>query len=617
MKKPAWLTRLDPRWLSPADPTEGLDRWLLDCFGRVPHPTETAFVGSAAVASVGGGSATLTAAELALWLRSARRRALVAPRTGDKDGGEPSLGLTSSGKARLAHTAPLYAVFPTPVRAVLQRTAGRRAWRLAVEALRLEDPHWDDTPLPRDPRPLRAHAAPPADEALANLRKVKHIVVLMLENRSFDHMLGYLRLTGSSAVEGLTGGLNQSNEYDGVTYHPRHLRQTRFPKSQDPCHSINCVGHQLDNDNGGFVSNFAEVDPDHPELVMGYYSGEDLPVYDYLAHSFCICDAWHCAVAGSTWTNRAFALTGEPPPHENLKVDALFDMPSFVRHLKEEQWRWYSHDPGTLRVVDSQYRPSLDDPIQGVWRNNFRFFNRRTVSGFTQAAEELVVDETDGFLDDVREGGLSGLSWIDPNFIDLSILERNSNDDHPPSDVRAAQRLVLDTFRALAEGPHDQWLETVLLITYDEHGGFYDHIAPPAVPGKHPYDRLGVRVPAIVVSPWVEPRTVSHVEFEHASIIKTILLMLNPAALDQMPQRVQEANHLGYLLTSVEPNEPPDYSQVVAAIAAAGETHTRNVAHRSPLPIAEGAPPLAGFPAEMLKASQELRTTHKLPPGQP
>src|SRR5205085_4058645 len=130
-----------------------------------------------------------------------------------------------------------------------------------------------------------------------------------------------------------------------------------FPKSQDPCHSIRCVAAQLKDGNGGFVENFATVDPDHPDLVMGYYAADDLPVYDYLAHAFCICDAWHCAVPGSTWTNRVFALTGEPPPHENLKIEDLFDVPSFVRHLADEQWRWYSHDPGTRRVVDGRYRP--------------------------------------------------------------------------------------------------------------------------------------------------------------------------------------------------------------------------------------------------------------------
>src|SRR5205823_1357024 len=128
----------------------------------------------------------------------------------------------------------------------------------------------------------------------------------------------------------------------------------------------------------------------------------------------------------------------------------------------------------TLRLADGRYRAGPEG--FNLHRDNFRFFDRKTVSAFTRAAEELFVDERDSFLDDVRNGELRGVSWIDPNFIDLSVFERNSNDDHPPSDVRAGQRLVLEVFRALVEGPPEQWAKTLLVVVYDEHGGFYDHV---------------------------------------------------------------------------------------------------------------------------------------------
>jgi len=142
----------------------------------------------------------------------------------------------------------------------------------------------------------------PADDAQKNLSKIDHIVVLMMENRSFDHMLGYLTLEdGRTDVNGLTKSM--ANTFGGKTYHPRHLDQTAFKKIQDPCHSGSCVTDQLAGGNGGFVSNYAKTHPQdkHPELVMGYYNGRDLPVYDYLAREFVVCDQWHAsALPGQT-----------------------------------------------------------------------------------------------------------------------------------------------------------------------------------------------------------------------------------------------------------------------------------------------------------------------------
>src|SRR5439155_1455838 len=158
----------------------------------------------------------------------------------------------------------------------------------------------------------------------------------------------------------------------------------------------------------------------------------------------------------------------------------------------------------TLRLADSHYR-------EGNWlleRDHFRFFDRKAIGDFTQAAEELIVDEDDSFLDDARRGALPAVSWVDPNFIDLSLFERNSNDDHPPSDVHSGQELVLTLLRALVESDKSQFEKTMLVVTYDEHGGFYDHIPPPAANDDNAdFRRHGVRVPAFVISPWVEPGT--------------------------------------------------------------------------------------------------------------
>src|SRR5262245_55934799 len=119
------------------------------------------------------------------------------------------------------------------------------------------------------------------------LNQIDHIVVLMLENRSFDHMLGYLSLEGGRQdVDGLTG--NEKNFHDEQEFRPQRMASPSM--NGDPCHEWDCVKEQLDNGNGGFVSSYAKHTVDHPEFVMNYFNAEDLPVYDHLAREFTICD---------------------------------------------------------------------------------------------------------------------------------------------------------------------------------------------------------------------------------------------------------------------------------------------------------------------------------------
>jgi phospholipase C len=169
------------------------------------------------------------------------------------------------------------------------------------------------------------------------------------------------------------------------------------------------------------------------------------------------------------------------------------------------------------------------------------------------------------FLEDAAAGTLPSVSWIDPAFTNFNRLGFPVNDDHPMADIKDGQDLVLAIYNALAASP--QWDRSLLVIVYDEHGGFYDHVPPPEAADDDPatFGRYGVRVPAIIVSPWIEPRTVSHTVFDHTSIIKTILLRFCAQALDQPqpghgrrargglgPQypgmRVAQASHLGELL---------------------------------------------------------------------
>jgi phospholipase C len=226
----------------------------------------------------------------------------------------------------------------------------------------------------------------------------------------------------------------------------------------------------------------------------------------------------------------------------------LYDGQAFTRWLRQDQWRWYSHDPATLRAADSAFRPR-GERNRFSTDANFAYFNRRTLL------------EQTTFLDDAARGQLPAVSWIDPNFVDVRALgPPGSNDDHPPSRIILGQELVLATLLALAHSPC--WSHSLLLIIYDEHGGFYDHVDPKDFPcAGDPKARYGVRVPALVVSPYAK-QAVSSTVFDHTSIAKTILTRFGDStareqAFASMGPRTRAANELADLLPLDEPRKAP------------------------------------------------------------
>jgi phospholipase C len=426
----------------------------------------------------------------------------------------------------------------------------------------------------------------------------------MLENRSFDHMLGYLTLeSGRADVDGLKASM--SNSYQGKAYKVRHLTRTALTKPEDPCHGGACIAEQVSNNMGGFVANFAKSRPQAPkvDVVMGYYNGSDLPVYDHLAREFCVCDRWFASVPGATWPNRLYAVAGRAAGSKDPKKVPVYDVPSFVRHLEAQKvsWSWYSHDVGTLRFSDGEFLAGYFD--------KFKWFDRRS----------LIAPRN--FLDDARDGKLPAVSWIDPNFIDVSFIgPSGSNDDHPPSDIKAGQELVLKTYTALVNSPN--WSKTMLIVTYDEHGGFFDHVLPPACQDDKPAFRTyGVRVPALVVSPYSERASVSNVVYDHTSVIKTILLRFcaKNGRIPDMGARVNHANHLGGCLT-LETARPPTPQQAFRD-AVDRITSWRAEVFRSRVlmePITEPADPadLNDLQRQVLAARQRVRAAG-VPEGQP
>jgi phospholipase C len=459
---------------------------------------------------------------------------------------------------------------------------------------------------------------------LEHREQIEHIVVLMLENRSFDHMLGYLSLPagqgGSDRVEvdGLSVSRDDANLYNGIVYPPFPLGdrvEFRDPDGFDrgPDHSAYGIDQQLRDGNGGFVCNYAAPRArDFPvkdlKLPMGYYTGAELYAYDFLARNFCVSDRWFCSTPGATMPNRLYAATGRCARSRNASVPPVYSLPSIVRHLDAAgcDWAWFAHAPfASLWTLDLAWAVTnrgrawhhlhpFDSHTKQLNHGLYlHLLERAAITGlhwverrlreFMRPHDELL-EIRPTLAAGVRHGGetfaslaesdnLPQVSFIDPLFVDVgpALDKRQSaatNDDHPPSNVLLGQNLVRDTVRPLVES--DAWPNTLLIVTYDEHGGFHDHVMPPDdVPDEDidpQFHRLGPRVPTFVVSPRVAKGSVAPARssssdippdhfYDHTSILKTVLARFcldRDGAIPDMGERVNQARHVFDLL-----NEPP------------------------------------------------------------
>jgi len=398
-------------------------------------------------------------------------------------------------------------------------------------------------PFPENPQP-------PMNPGL--LANIDHIIVLMMENRSFDHLLGYLSKDGDSSgkkrtdVDGLKGG--EKNHYNGQDYPSVLLPDTQF--SEDPPHGHDPVANQIDGGKmDGFVAEFARkvgvegVSVD-PGSIMGYHNAAHVPVYDALAREFLICQRWFAAHPGPTFCNRFYTLTGRL--NRDSSGNFEFDNPTgseftpaltrtIFDHLTEHGVSWQYYENGSHCFL--------------------RMFERYTFD------VNFIVDADDpvkGFFASARAGTLPSVSFIDPNFIELP--DGQDNADGPPADIAAGQNLIGRIVDAVVHSPN--WGKTLLLITYDEHGGFFDHVnslafsenAKPVSGIEH----YGVRVPAFVVSPWVDQGAVSNIVFDHTSIAKTIARRFMSTDPPDMGERMAAASDLSTVLRSTPRQATPD-----------------------------------------------------------
>lgn len=305
---------------------------------------------------------------------------------------------------------------------------------------------------------------------------IDHIVVVMMENRSFDHFLGWL-----PGANGRQAGLSYPDAH-GTPRPTHHLTQFASCDYHDPDHSY--TGGRREYHDGACDGWLIESPDDFP---IGYYEADDLFFFGNAAPAFTVCDNYFAATMGPTFPNRIYQHAARTDRFTNtLDISTL---PTIWDRVHEAglQGRYYFSDA----------------PVSALWGLHL-----------------LPITRTfDGFLADCRDGRLPNVSFVDPRFLIPPF--GTSGDDHPSSDIRAGEAFLTSVYRAVTSSPN--WERTVMVVNFDEWGGFYDHVAPQVAPDADPAGALrGFRVPNIVISPLARRGHVAHDVYDHTSVLKMI-----------------------------------------------------------------------------------------------
>ena len=361
------------------------------------------------------------------------------------------------------------------------------------------------------------------------LDSLKHIVVLMMENRSFDHMLGGLKQQDPK-INGLSG--NETNpDSMGAAIPVQQLAAYQGQLDPDPDHSFAGVNLQLFGSGpptgtpsmAGFIKSYFEQrrDVNHSHKIMYYFDPKRIPILTGLARNYALFNGWFSSIPGPTLCNRAFAHYGTSFGQVGMNLFYLN-----TKYLSIYERMLKANRTAKLYYFD-QASSSLE--VVNLLKNQPRLFG-------------LYED----FISDCKKNRLPDYCFVEPNYSDHEDDgggELLASDQHPDHHVLAGEAFIASVYNAIRNNPN-LWKNTLLLITYDEHGGIYDHVPPPActpdgeeasgqatetgVPFK--FDRLGVRVPAIAISPWIPKGIVvpgvgepGERIFEHASIPNTVM----------------------------------------------------------------------------------------------
>ena len=379
---------------------------------------------------------------------------------------------------------------------------------------------------------LAAPSLPPGSQA-----PFDHVVVLMMENRSFDHFLGWL-----PGANGRQAGLAYTDT-KGNTYPTYPLA----PDWQgcgyaDPDHSWEGGVKQL---NGGRVDGFLKTAAPGDTFPAGFYRQADLPVLSALATQYTVSDNYFCSILAETYPNRFYQHSAQTDRDHNNTNTAT--MPTIWDRMIGGLTGTYYHS---------------DLPFLALWGTRYASIMR----------------DYQLFKADCLAGTLPNLAFVDPSF--NGETQGLSNDSHPHGDVRAGEALIAEVYHAVRSSPN--WSRTILVINFDEWGGFFDHVVPPRVidnhvdpsPGPHPdYRQLGFRVPNIVVSPFSPKGLVvsGGAPFEHTSVLKMLEWRWGLAPLTQ---RDANARNLAEMLdfSLARTDQPAVPSPTAPIVLACGPT---------------------------------------------
>ena len=355
---------------------------------------------------------------------------------------------------------------------------------------------------------------------------IQRLVVLMLENRSFDHMLGFLK-RGNPAINGLVGSEKNPPAIDSrpdvqVSDRAGDVRDL----DPDPGHDFEDVTRQifgsLDSTQpatmDGFVQDYARVSNNaiHGENIMRCFKPETLPILATLATQYGVCDRWFSSVPGSTIPNRMFVHGASSAG--SASQDAVAS-------------------PFLLKTIFESFGP-----------NTIHTYKIYTSGASILMANKYLVQHQAKFADysqfeaDALHGNLPAYTFIEPRYDDDD-TGNYANSQHPDFPVDQGEKLIADVYNILTKSP--RWKNTLLLIIYDEHGGIFDHVAPPTVkckpenahlpvpptgpPFNFDFTRLGIRVPAVFVSPCIRPGTIiNDRDYEHSSVVATVRKLFCP-----------------------------------------------------------------------------------------
>ena len=313
---------------------------------------------------------------------------------------------------------------------------------------------------------------------------IEHIVVLMMENRSFDHMLGWL-----DGADGRQRGLRYPDEA-GVLHRTYRLA----PDFQgcghpDPDHSYE--GGRVEY-NGGLCDGWLRAGS-NDEYAIGFYTKHDLPFFADATPRWTVCDHYFSAIMAGTFTNRVYQHAAQTDRLAN--TFELSTLPTIWDRLAEAglEGRYYFSDLPFLALWGTKYVP-ISRPYEA-------------------------------FLADAAAGTLPQVSFVEPRFLGEDVGA--SNDDHPFADIRNGQAFMNEVYAAVTSGP--AWANTVFVINYDEWGGFFDHVPPPTAPipdadreAGNEDGLLGFRTPCLVISPFARREHVATQTFDHTSVLKMI-----------------------------------------------------------------------------------------------